>query len=186
MLDYAGERNFRRRIIHDRISLKVGHIQNLRLKTKRAVFQRSVAIIEKSVRYIIGYGDKQHRNHRFEDADCRRRAVLGVFQTKAVNHGINNVARFIHDGAVHVVDLIEAGVEHVAKAQHHHQHDDHAHTGQCDVPGLLPAVRAVNGGRFVQRGIDAGNGGHINDGAVAEVLPDVRPNDGLLEVFVIA
>ncbi len=49
MLDYAGERNFRRRIIHDRIPLKVGRIQNLRLKTERAVFQRSVAIIEKSV-----------------------------------------------------------------------------------------------------------------------------------------
>ena len=54
------------------------------------------------------------------------------------------------------------------------------------MPGLLPAVRTVNGGRFVQRGIDAGDGGHINDSAVAEVLPDIRPDDGFLEVFVIA
>ena len=51
---------------------------------------------------------------------------------------------------------------------------------------LLPAARAVQHGRFVQGGIDTGQGGEIHDGAVTEALPHVTDDHRPGEDFRVA
>lgn len=67
--------------------------------------------------------------------------------------------------------------------QDEHRHDRWQDAGQGDVQQLFPFGRAVHRRRLIQRGVDAGERGQIDDRAVARCLPDIRKHIHRLKVF---
>ena len=107
-------------------------------------------VVEFLVGDQIGRGDQQEGHHRFQQAHGGGGTKLGLLQAHAVDHGINDVASLIDRRAVQVEHLVKAGVEQIAQVQDDHEDDNGGHPGQSDVPSLLPAVGAVDGGRLIR------------------------------------
>ena len=73
--------------------------------------------------------------------------------------------------------LVRVGREQGAAVQDQHHHGDGNQVGNIDVLDLVPAGGAVDGGRLIQLGVDAGQGGDVQDRVPPRVLPDLRSDE---------
>ena len=84
-----------------------------------------------------------------------------------------------------VLDL-EAGLHQVADVHDQQDHEGALDARQRDVQYLLEAARAVDAGGLIQGGVDGGHGGDVDDGAPADLLPDVDDAHQPPEVLALA
>ena len=77
--------------------------------------------------------------------------------------------------------LFHAVGEYVCDAHQQHDEEGGAQLGNGDVPHLLEPARAVHRCRLIESGVNAGDGGDIDDGAPAQALlgapqPHLQPH----------
>lgn len=132
-------------------------------------------------RQVVRNHHESQRDNRPNQVDGRGVLKLSVPETCLQNISVQNL------GQLHVRRLLQQQeLIHVRPQDSAHPHDEHDADGGGDagdghMPGGLPAVRAVDGGRLVEPLIHSGDGGQIYDGAPAYVLPDVRQDDQRVE-----
>jgi len=82
---------------------------------------------------------------------------------------------------VEVVDLVEVRAEEPGQVEDQQDYDGRLNGGQGDVPHHVAAVGAVHLGGLVERRVDGGHGGQIDDRAVAARFDDVGDHDDRAE-----
>ena len=119
--------------------------------------------------------DQEYERYDVHQQPYRRRiaqVVSGRLDTVAVNVGVHHVRGRIGARAVHQQDLLIVVAQNAGDSQDEQNADRGQDAGQRDVPHLLDASGSVQHGGLVHLGIDARDGGQIDDGAVADALPD--------------
>ena len=132
----------------------------------------------------VGAKHQHAAEHGFHQAHRGGQAVIHFADTLRIHPGIDDFTAGTHFIGQEYIHLVEARVQHLADVEDQQDNEDLADAGQGDVPDLAETAAAIHRGGLVQRGIDAHDGGQIDDGAPAQSLPQVGAYQHGLEVFV--
>lgn len=102
------------------------------------------------MRQEIRYRDQHDADYGFQQTHCGTEAELHIDQAHAIDIGVDDIRRRIHQGIIHIEHLIKPGVQNVAQRQRRHQHDGRHQCRQRHMHELFPAVGSVDGGRVKQ------------------------------------
>ena len=125
-------------------------------------------------------------DHRVEQPDRRRHAEVGVQQAGLVDVGRDDLRLGQVQRVLQQEGLLEPDRHDVADAEHQDDHRGRHDPGQVDVPDPLQPAGPVDPGRLVQRRVDAGQRGQVDDRRVPGGLPHVRPDVDVAEVVRVA
>ena len=79
--------------------------------------------------------------------------------------------------------FFEADVQQAAAAHNQQDAEGGQHAGDIHMPDALDDAGAVHDGGLVQLGGDGGQGGDVDDGAVAQLLPHAGPDVDTVEIL---
>jgi len=120
----------------------------------------------------VGENQQNEADHGVEQADRRRIPEVRAQDPFSIHVSGDDVGGLVGQRVIEQDDFLAADGKHRTYVEDE-QNDDRRHdAGNRDVQRLLPAPRAVDSGRVIQRRIDGRHGGKVNDRAPAYALPD--------------
>ncbi len=120
----------------------------------------------------IGDDQQNEADHRVEQADRRRKSIIGIEHPSSVDEGGDDIRRLVRKRTVHEQHLLAADAHHRTHVQNEHNDDGRHHSRNRNMEHLLEAPGSVDLGRFIQGRIDRGDRGQVDNGAPAQPLPD--------------
>ena len=100
-----------------------------------------------------------------------------VDKTQAIDKGINNVGTLINHGVVQKHNLLHACAQDGTQGEHQQHNHNGADGRQRNVPNLLKTVGTVQGGGFIQCGVNIGDCRQEDNHIVSHVFPHIGNND---------
>ena len=113
----------------------------------------------------------------------KRQAIIGLYNSAAVCICGNNVGYFVGTGGVHENDFLKTNAHYIANVKYKHCDNGRDNAWKGDVAHLLKTVCPIHARAVIQRHVNIGKRGQINNGVPPEGLPDVAEHVKEAEVF---
>src|SRR5579875_31753 len=108
-----------------------------------------------AARHEVDDEDQHEVDRRIEQADGGREAEVVIDQADLIHIRVDDLGRAEVERVLQEVDLLEADGHDVARREDRQDDDGRTQRGQVDGEHAPPARRPVDGGRLVQRRVDA-------------------------------
>ena len=152
-------------------------------ETDIAIPPSDQGIFAQPLGHKIGPDQENNGNDALEHAGCRGYADIELLGAILQHENIDGCRVIPRKAAAKQILNFKPGFQQMADIHNQQDHKSRFDPGEGHVQDALEAPRAVDGGGFIQAGVDGRHGGNIDDGAPADFLPNVDNAHQPPEIF---